>query len=115
MKLQLAAVAFAAALSVSAQAQTEIQWWHSMTAVNGEVVNDLAKVDTVPAMRMVVDMAHLNRSRWVNLAGSSGHAFSGKYVYQRSAWSRGVSPTWPWTSEAIEANAEDTLVLAPGD
>ena len=43
MKLQLAAVAFAAALSVSAQAQTEIQWWHSMTAVNGEVVNDLAK------------------------------------------------------------------------
>jgi sn-glycerol 3-phosphate transport system substrate-binding protein len=25
------------------QAQTEIQWWHSMTAVNGEWVNDLAK------------------------------------------------------------------------
>lgn len=72
-------------------------------------------VTTAPVMRMVVDMAHLNRSRWVNLAGSSGHAFSGKYVDQRSAWSRGVSPTWPWTSEAIEANAEDTLVLAPGD
>lgn len=26
-----------------AQAQTEIQWWHSMAAVNGEWVNDLAK------------------------------------------------------------------------
>lgn len=26
-----------------AQAQTEIQWWHSMLAVNGEWVNDLAK------------------------------------------------------------------------
>jgi sn-glycerol 3-phosphate transport system substrate-binding protein len=26
-----------------AQAQTEIQWWHSMTAVNNEWVNDLAK------------------------------------------------------------------------
>jgi sn-glycerol 3-phosphate transport system substrate-binding protein len=25
------------------QAQTEVQWWHSMTAVNGEWVNDLAK------------------------------------------------------------------------
>ncbi|APW43869.1 ABC transporter substrate-binding protein [Rhodoferax saidenbachensis] len=33
----------AAAFSVPAQAQTEIQWWHSMTAVNGEWVNDLAK------------------------------------------------------------------------
>ena len=28
--------------ATSAQAQTEIQWWHSMTAVNGEWVNDLA-------------------------------------------------------------------------
>jgi len=43
MKLKLAAIALASAFTLSAQAQTEIQWWHSMTAVNGEVVNDLAK------------------------------------------------------------------------
>ncbi|MDP9916248.1 sn-glycerol 3-phosphate transport system substrate-binding protein [Variovorax boronicumulans] len=36
----LAATLFNAA---QAQAQTEIQWWHSMTAVNNEWVNDLAK------------------------------------------------------------------------
>jgi sn-glycerol 3-phosphate transport system substrate-binding protein len=45
--IQTARRAFAtlalATLSVCAQAQTEIQWWHSMTAVNGEWVNDLAK------------------------------------------------------------------------
>jgi len=35
--------ALAATLATTAQAQTEIQWWHSMTAVNGEWVNDLAK------------------------------------------------------------------------
>ena len=29
--------------SLTAQAQTEVQFWHSMTAVNGEWVNDLAK------------------------------------------------------------------------
>src|SRR6187551_866111 len=40
--LAIAAIT-AAAFSVPAQAQTEIQWWHSMTAVNGEWVNDLAK------------------------------------------------------------------------
>ena len=43
MKLKFTALAVAAAFSLSAQAQTEIQWWHSMTAVNGEWVNDLAK------------------------------------------------------------------------
>ncbi len=40
--LTLAALA-TAAFCLPAQAQTEIQWWHSMTAVNGEWVNDLAK------------------------------------------------------------------------
>ena len=39
----LAIAAAIAATCASAQAQTEIQWWHSMTAVNNEWVNDLAK------------------------------------------------------------------------
>ncbi len=40
----IAALASAGALAVlPAAAQTEIQFWHSMTAVNGEWVNDLAK------------------------------------------------------------------------
>ncbi|MBC7376489.1 MAG: sn-glycerol-3-phosphate ABC transporter substrate-binding protein UgpB [Burkholderiaceae bacterium] len=43
MKLQFTAAALAIACVLPAQAQTEIQWWHSMTAVNGEWVNDLAK------------------------------------------------------------------------
>ena len=43
MKLRLAAVAFAATFSLSAQAQTEVQWWHSMGGALGEWVNDLAK------------------------------------------------------------------------
>jgi len=43
MKFKLAAVAIAATFALSAQAVTEVQWWHSMTAVNGEWVNDLAK------------------------------------------------------------------------
>ncbi|AVT21339.1 sn-glycerol-3-phosphate ABC transporter substrate-binding protein UgpB [Paracidovorax avenae] len=37
------AAAIAASACISAHAQTEIQWWHSMTAVNGEWVNDLAR------------------------------------------------------------------------
>ncbi|KQV94590.1 sn-glycerol-3-phosphate ABC transporter substrate-binding protein UgpB [Rhizobacter sp. Root1221] len=43
-KTALALAAGLLALSAApAQAQIEIQWWHSMTAVNGEWVNDLAR------------------------------------------------------------------------
>jgi sn-glycerol 3-phosphate transport system substrate-binding protein len=41
--LALAATAASSLLAPLAQAQTEIQFWHSMTAVNNEWVNDLAK------------------------------------------------------------------------
>ena len=39
----LAPALLALAAAGAAQAQVEIQWWHSMTAVNNEWVNDLAK------------------------------------------------------------------------
>jgi sn-glycerol 3-phosphate transport system substrate-binding protein len=42
MKLKLSALILAATCAVGARAQTEIQWWHSMTAVNQETVNALA-------------------------------------------------------------------------
>jgi sn-glycerol 3-phosphate transport system substrate-binding protein len=44
MKLKSLALASLLAMgAASAQAQTEIQWWHSMTAFNNEWVNTLAK------------------------------------------------------------------------
>jgi sn-glycerol 3-phosphate transport system substrate-binding protein len=43
VRRSVALAALACASVFSAHAQTEIQWWHSMTAVNGEWVNDLAK------------------------------------------------------------------------
>jgi sn-glycerol 3-phosphate transport system substrate-binding protein len=43
MKLQISAVALALAFAIPAQAQTEVQWWHSMGGALGEWVNDLAK------------------------------------------------------------------------
>ena len=46
MKYRFAATALAAisiCMPLASQAQTEVQMWHSMVAVNGEWVNDLAK------------------------------------------------------------------------
>ena len=38
-----AALAVAACFSLPVQAQTEIHWWHAMSAALGDWVNDLAK------------------------------------------------------------------------
>lgn len=46
MKIRLTALTLAASallIPLASHAQTEIQWWHSMTAVNNQWVNDLAK------------------------------------------------------------------------
>ena len=46
MKIRFTALALAASallVPLASQAQTEIQWWHSMTAVNNQWVNDLTK------------------------------------------------------------------------
>ena len=42
LKTSVAALAVAAAFSPAAQAQTEIQWWHSMTGANSKALNVLA-------------------------------------------------------------------------
>jgi sn-glycerol 3-phosphate transport system substrate-binding protein len=42
MKLATIAVVLAAAFAPAADAQTEIQWWHSMTGANNDKVNELA-------------------------------------------------------------------------
>ena len=43
IKIPALALAASAVFAPLARAETEVQWWHSMTAVNGEWVNDLAK------------------------------------------------------------------------
>ena len=42
-KLHIGTLALASALALPAQAQTEVQWWHSMGGALGAGVNDLAK------------------------------------------------------------------------
>ena len=43
-------------------------------------------VTAAPSMRMVVSLADLDASRWVNLTGASGHAFDPHYVDQTDLW-----------------------------
>ena len=71
------------------------------------------EVTAIPSMRMVVDMANLNRSRWIQLTGNSGHAFHGNYVDQTEMWLKGETMPWAFTKSAIDKTTEDTLTLRP--
>ncbi|HZG89300.1 MAG TPA: penicillin acylase family protein [Pseudonocardia sp.] len=76
-------------------------------------VRDGYAVTTVPSMRMVVDLADPDRSRWVNLTGSSGHAFHRHYWDQTELWARGASTPMVSGPEAVRAATADVLGLRP--
>ncbi len=74
---------------------------------------DTYRVTTAPSARMLVDLGDLDASRWVTLAGVSGHPASSHYADQVDVWARGETLPWPSSSDAVHAAARDTLVLEP--
>jgi len=67
----------------------------------------------VPSMRMVVNLGDLDKSKWINLTGASGHAFSAHYTDQTSKWVKGELLDWSFTKDAVDKSTSDTLVLKP--
>ncbi len=66
-----------------------------------------------PSMRMVVNLADLDGSTWVNETGSSGHPFDSHYDDQVSAWLKGQAYSWPFTPAAVTAATKEQQVLLP--
>ncbi len=71
------------------------------------------EITTVPSMRMVVDLAEPDGSRWINLTGNSGHAFHPHYDDQLEMWAAGKTLPMRMSRDAVEEAAEHTLVLRP--
>ncbi|MCX5056462.1 penicillin acylase family protein [Streptomyces sp. NBC_00201] len=67
----------------------------------------------VPSMRMVVNLGDLDKSKWINLTGASGHAYSAHYTDQTSKWVKGELLDWNFTDKAVDKDTSDTLVLKP--
>ncbi len=72
------------------------------------------QVTAAPSMRMVVSLADLDTSTWVNLTGASGHAFDEHYTDQTELWARGETLPWPFGRESVDAAGEDRLRLTAG-
>jgi len=75
--------------------------------------NEGYAVTAVPSMRMVVDLAHLDRSRWIQLTGNSGHAFQSHYLDQEPLWAKGETLPWAFSLNAVKVSTDDTLTLMP--
>ena len=71
------------------------------------------EVTTAPSMRMVVSPGDWDASRWINLTGVSGHAFSSHYDDQTDLWASGRTLPWAFTPDAVRSAGEDVLTLVP--
>ncbi|MFD5552417.1 penicillin acylase family protein [Streptomyces sp. NPDC127068] len=67
----------------------------------------------VPSMRMVVNLDDLDKSKWINLTGASGHAYNAHYTDQTDKWARGELLDWAFSEKAVEETTADTLSLRP--
>ncbi|MEW2526184.1 penicillin acylase family protein [Streptomyces sp. NPDC047071] len=67
----------------------------------------------VPSMRMVVNLKDFDKSKWINLTGASGHAYSDHYTDQTSKWVKGELLPWSYSKEGVDDSTSDTLVLKP--
>ncbi|MFD5875156.1 penicillin acylase family protein [Streptomyces sp. NPDC060322] len=65
----------------------------------------------VPSMRMVVNVDDWDKSRWINLTGASGHAFSAHYTDQTDKWVDGELLDWSYGKNAVGRSTVDTLTL----
>ncbi|GGD21767.1 penicillin acylase family protein [Nocardioides daphniae] len=72
-------------------------------------------VTSSPSMRMVVDLADFDDSRWVNLTGVSGHPASSHYDDQVELFVEGRTLPWHFSRDAVRRASEDRLLLAPTD
>ncbi len=66
-----------------------------------------------PVLRMVVDLAAVDRARWVIDTGASGWPGSPHYSDQHEAWYRGeLLPMW-FTRQDVQAHRACTVTLTP--
>jgi penicillin amidase len=84
-------------------------------ATSWDAAKDGYDVTAAPSMRMVVSLADLAKSRWVNLTGASGHAFARNYVDQTDLWVDGRTLAWPFSEADVRAATRRTLTLVPDE
>lgn len=84
-----------------------------VNAMGWDAAADSFTVTASPSMRMVVDLADLDRSTWVTMTGTSGHPGSAHYTDQLGPWAQGETFPWAFTEAAVRAASANELTLRP--
>ncbi|MWB99548.1 penicillin acylase family protein [Agromyces sp. MMS17-SY077] len=92
----------------------ELDGGSSIVDASGWDVQEGYEATWVPSMRMLVDVGDFDRSRWIDLTGTSGHVFHPHYGDQTADWRDGVTRPWPFSDEDVVSATRQTLVLLPG-
>jgi penicillin amidase len=71
------------------------------------------RVTTGPTMRMVVDLADLDNSQWINQSGTSGHAYHPNYDDQAPLWVANQTLRFAAGRSVVEGMTEHRLNLIP--
>jgi penicillin G amidase len=82
-------------------------------ATSYDVASGNYSVITAPSMRMIVDLADFDDSRWINQTGESGHVDDPNYLDQAPLWASGQTLPWAFSSTATKAKTIATLTLQP--
>ncbi|MDQ2674756.1 MAG: penicillin acylase family protein, partial [Chloroflexota bacterium] len=77
-------------------------------------LDPLANPAAIPNHRTVIDLANVERSRFVLAGGQSGNPLSPHYDDLFVLWQRGEGVPIPWSSNAVAAATTRRLVLRPG-
>ena len=71
------------------------------------------EVTNGPTLRMMINWAAVDESRWINQSGNSGHAYHRNYLDQYPLWVDGELLPFRFGRETVEAEATETLHLEP--
>ena len=85
----------------------------SIVHANGWNAVEGFETTAVPSMRMVIDLADLDESTWIDLTGVSGHPFHEHYGDQTELWATGGTLPMRSDAETIRADADHHLMLVP--
>ena len=85
----------------------------SVVDATGWTLGDGFETVTVPSMRMIVDLSDLDKSRWVNQTGISGHPADSHYADQLESWLDGKDFAWPFSVNAVREAKDEEQTFKP--
>jgi penicillin amidase len=85
----------------------------SIVNATGWDASDPYQVQTLPSMRMIVDLSNLQNSLSIHTTGQSGHAYSPHYIDMADMWRTIQYLPMMWDRAQIEQQAKNHMHLEP--